>query len=319
MTPRALHPIGSGPDADLRSAARLAWASIAILSVTGAIMFAVSGNSQAMKTAWIEDLVSMVPPIAFLLALRSARRPPDAEYINGRWRAFDITFLVSAVALTGVGLALLYDGMKVMLEREHTTIGSVRVGHRLVWHGWIMIGALLLTAGPAVLLGRAKLKLARRLQLKPLHTDADMNKADWMTALAGAAGIAGIGMGVWWADAGAAVVIAGSVLKDGVSNLRHAMRDLLDARAEALERGQLEPLTAAVRDAVEALDGIDSCELRLHEEGLRLSGVLVLTTSDDRNLRARLRDAKAAARAVHWRIDDVTATLADRGPVQDGP
>lgn len=309
MTPRDDHPIGADAQADLQRASRLAWVSIIVLSALAAMMFAVAGNSQAMKTAWIEDVLSLVPPIAFLLALRSARKPPDAEYVNGRWRAFDITFLVSAVALTGVGIFLVYDGLSVLLKGEHTTIGAFEIGGQLVWHGWVMIGALLVSAGPPVLLGHAKLKLARRLQLKPLHTDADMNKADWMTALAGIAGIVGIGFGLWWADAGAAIVIAGSVLKDGVSNLKHAMRDLLDARAEALERSQLEPLTAEVRKAVEALEWVDRCDLRLHEEGMRLSGVLLLAMSDDRHLPARLRKAEDVARAVHWRLDELTATL----------
>lgn len=313
MTPRNDHPIGAEAAADLRRAGRLAWASIVLLGAVTVMMYAASGNSQVMKTAWIEDVLSMVPPIALLFALRAARKPPDAEYVNGHWRAFDITFLVSAVALTGVGIGLVYDGLSVLVKGEHTTIGGVEIGGRLIWHGWVMIAALLASAVPPVLLGRAKLKLARRLQLKPLHTDADMNKADWMTALAGIGGIIGIGFGLWWADAAAAIVIAGSVLKDGASNLKHAMRDLLDARAEALERGQLEPLTAEVRKAVERLDWVDRCDLRLHEEGMRLSGVLLLATSDEANVRARLREAEAVARAVHWRIDEVTATLVEAG------
>lgn len=309
MIPRAHHPLPADVDADLRRAERLCWLSIVAMAAVGALMFAAMGDSQAMKTAWIEDVLSLVPPIAFLIAARAARKPPDAEYVNGRWRAFDINFLVAAVALTGVGVGLVYDGLHVLLKAEHTTIGAVDVFGIRLWHGWLMMGALLVSALPPVVLGRAKLKLARRLQLKPLHTDADMNKADWMTALAGIGGVAGIGFGLWWADAAAALFIAGSVLKDGAGNLLHAVRDLMDSRAETLERGDPEPLAAKVRRAVAALDWVEACDVRLHEEGMRLSGVVVVTPVDERNLRARLRQAEETARAVHWRIDHVAARV----------
>lgn len=318
MIPRAHHPLPADVEADLRRAERLCWLSILMLSGVAALMFAAMGDSQAMKTAWIEDMLSLVPPIAFLVAARAARRPPDADYVNGRWRAFDINFLIAAVALAGVGVGLVYDGLHALLKAEHTTIGAVDVAGVRLWHGWLMVGALLVSALPPVLLGHAKLKLARRLQLKPLHTDADMNKAHWMTALAGIGGIVGIGFGLWWADAVAALVIAGSVLKDGAGNLVHAMRDLQDGRIETLERGDPDPLATKVRRAVAALDWVQACDVRLHEEGMRVSGVVVVTPVDDRNLRARLREAADIARAVHWRMDCVSVELGEAGARGEG-
>lgn len=294
----------------MRRAVALEWWTVGLMAAVTALMALSAGNSQAMKTAWVEDLLSLVPPLAFLAAAHFARKPPDAEYVNGRHRAFDITFLVSAVALTGVGIGLVYDGLHALLSRTHPAIGGVEVAGTLVWQGWLMIGALLVSTVPPVVLGRMKLKVARELQLKPLHTDADMNKADWMTGLAGVAGILGIGMGWWWADAAAALVISGSVLHDGVRNLKGAMRDLHDARPEKLERDDPDPQAEAVRDAVQALDGVQACAVRLHEEGPRLSGVLyVRPEAAARGCDAAwLRACEDAARAVHWRLDEVTAT-----------
>lgn len=300
----------------MRRAVALEWWTVALMAAVTGIMYLAAGNSQAMKTAWVEDLLSLVPPSAFLAAARFARKPPDGEYVNGRNRAFDVTFLVAAVALTGVGIGLVYDGLHALLSRTHPGIGGVEVAGTLVWQGWLMIGALLVSSVPPVVLGRMKLKVARELQLKPLHTDADMNKADWMTGLAGVGGVLGIGMGWWWADAVAALVISGSVLHDGVSNLKGAMRDLHDARPEAVERGDPDPLPDAVRDAVLAVDGVQACAVRLHEEGPRLCGVLYVHARDDATgCSARwLRACEDAARAVHWRIDEVTATrVADVG------
>jgi divalent metal cation (Fe/Co/Zn/Cd) transporter len=316
---RAHRPLPSPQQALMRRAIRLEWWTVALMAAVTALMYAAAGNSQAMKTAWIEDLLSLVPPLAFLAAARFARKPPDAEYVNGRVRAFDITFLVSAVALTGVGLGLVYDGLHALLSRTHPGIGGVEVAGTLVWQGWLMIAALLVSTVPPVVLGRMKLKVARELELKPLRTDADMNKADWMTGLAGVGGVLGIGMGWWWADAAAALVISGSVLHDGVSNLKGAMRDLHDARPERLQRGEPDPLADRVRDAVQALDWVRACAVRLHEEGPRLSGVLYVQARDgaERPTDAqRLREAERTARDVHWRVDEVTATLVEGRPAQ---
>lgn len=319
MIPRPDRPLPAHQQALLRRAVRLEVATIVLMAMVVVLMYLAAGNSQAMKTAWIEDLLSLVPPLAFIAAARFARHSPDGEYLNGSMRAFDITFLVSAVALTGVGIGLVYDGLHALLSRTHPGIGGVEVAGTLVWQGWLMIGALLLSTLPPVVLGRKKLAVARELQLKPLHTDADMNKADWMTGLAGIGGVLGIGMGWWWADAAAALVISGSVLRDGASNLKAAMRDLHDARPETLERGKPDPLCTQVRAAVQSLPWVRACEVRLHEEGPRLCGVLRIQArehADAFDPAARLREAERSARAVHWRIDEVTATLVADPKVQ---
>lgn len=308
---RAWRPLPPAQEALLRRAERVEWLTVFLLSAVVLMMFLVVGQSQAMKTAWVEDMLSLVPPIAFLVAARFSRKPPDGEYINGHARAFDVAFLVAAVALTGVGVALVYGSASALLQQEHATVGVVEIGGRVVWQGWLMIAALVVSSIPPVLLGRPKMRLARELHLKPLHTDADMNKADWMTGLTGVVGVVGIGAGWWWADAASALVISASVLRDGLGNLRKVMRDLHDARPETIERGRGDPAVGRVRSAVEALDWVVACDVRLHEEGPRLSGVVTVTPRDARALPARLAQAHAAARTAHWRIDNITVSLVD--------
>ncbi len=97
-----------------------------------------------------------------------------------------------------------------------------------VWLGWLMIAVMAVTAVPPVIVGRLKLGLARELHDKVLYADADMNKADWMTSLGT---IVGSSASEWFVVDGcaAAVFIAGSIVHDGVSNLRAAVVDLMDA------------------------------------------------------------------------------------------
>ena len=317
VRPRVPRALPRPQQAALARARRLCWWSLILLSAVSVMMYAAMGGSQAMKTALVEDVLSLLAPLSFLVACRFQRAGADDEYVNGRARAFDINFLISAVALTGVGLGLVWDGLHTLLTGAHPVIGTVAIGDRVFWQGWLMMAVLALSAVPPVLLGRAKLRLARELSLKPLHTDADTNKADWMTALAGIVGIAGIGFGLWWADAAAALFIAGSVLHDGVGNLRGAIRDLHDARPQQLDRSDPDPIARQVRDAVAALPWVAGCRVRLHEEGFRICGALFVRAIDDVVDGAHLRAAHDAARDVHWRIDEIVVTLESEEPDAD--
>ena len=70
-----------------RRAVRLEWISIAyLLTAIGAIYFTL-GSSQAMKGAWLEDTLSLAPPIAFLIAARVRYKRPNARFAYGYHRA----------------------------------------------------------------------------------------------------------------------------------------------------------------------------------------------------------------------------------------
>ena len=215
----------------LRRAIRLEWISIAFLVFAVTLVGLVLGNSQAMKAAWAEDLLSLAPPIAFLVAVRIIRLPHTPKRPYGYHRSVGVAHLVAGVALAGMGSFLIYDSGVGLITAEHPSIGSVELFGQVFWLGWLMIGAMVVTGVPPVFLGRAKMKLAEDLHDKVLYADADMNKADWMTALGSIIGVTGIGLGLWWLDAVAALFISFTILSDGVKNMRSAIRDLMDARA----------------------------------------------------------------------------------------
>ncbi|HTV00620.1 MAG TPA: cation transporter [Luteitalea sp.] len=235
---------------DLRQARRLAWWTIGWMISVIAIVGATAGSSQAMKTAWLEDILSLIPAVVFLVALRQEGRAPNERFPHGFLRANGIAFLVSAVALSGMGGFLLVESLRTLAQREHVSILPLAVGNTTVWSGWLMIGALLYSVIPPVLLARRKLPLARRLQDKVLHTDAMMQKADWMTGAAGAAGVLGVGLGLWWADALAAGVISFSILHDGIGALRTASAELIDGAPRSLDGTDLADDARALIEAL---------------------------------------------------------------------
>ena len=226
----------------LDRAIRLEWWTLAWMASIIALLALVLGSSQAMRTAWIEDILSLLPPAAFLIAEKFSRRSPSRRFPYGLQRFNSIAFLASAVALTVLGALLFVESAWKLVMAEHPTIGSVALFGEEVWLGWLMIAALIYSCVPPVILGRMKLPLAKQLQDKTLHTDADMNKADWMTGAAAVGGIVGVGFGLWWADALAAILISVDVLRDGLRALRISTVELADGAPRRLDAADLAPI-----------------------------------------------------------------------------
>lgn len=248
MTERRGHP--KEIRADMAAAVRLEWWnigwSISYITAMGLAM----GSSQAMKTAWIEDTLGLIPPLAFLIAARYEARPANNRFHYGFDRVNGLGFMIAAVALTAVGVLLLKDAVTALVAAEHVSIGSVRIMGHDVWLGWFMLAAQAYATVPPLIVGRMELPLAQRLRDKLLHTDALMNKANWQTGVAGFLGVAGLGFGYWWADSVAAAIISASIILDGAKSLRVATAELVDGVPCALDSSKLSAEAAAVGKAL---------------------------------------------------------------------
>ena len=257
---------------DLGRARRLAWWSIGLLATIIAVMGVTMQGSQAMRTAWVEDLLSLVPPIVFLISARLEDRPATQRFPFGFQRVNSLAFLIAAVALASMGTVLLWAAAHTLLSGERVTIGLVSLGGIDTWAGWPMLAALAYSVVPPVILGRLKLPVAERLQDKVLHTDAMMNKADWQTGLAGMAGVAGLGLGLWWADAAAAGLIALSILHDGVRAMRIATAELIDGTPRALDKDEPADDAAALERSLRAR--FPGAEVKLRQTGPYIRAVV---------------------------------------------
>jgi divalent metal cation (Fe/Co/Zn/Cd) transporter len=77
------------------------------------------GASQALRVAWVENMLALIPPIAFLVAARRTRKPPTPDHPYGYHRSVAVGHLTSAVALLAVGLLLVEDSAMALLRQEH--------------------------------------------------------------------------------------------------------------------------------------------------------------------------------------------------------
>lgn len=314
MTSSAIARLPEDRREDFRRARRLeAWTIAYLVSAIG-FMAAVFSSSQAMKTVWFEDMLSLAPPVLFLLGTRFSARPPDRWYPYGLLRLVSVAYLGASVALLCMGGYLLADAALNLIEAEHPTVGGISIFGHVIWLGWLMLLPLLWSTLPSVFLARARLPLADRLHDKILLADAEMARADWMTGAAAMAGLFGLAFGFWWADSAAAALISLDILRDGVRNIRAASNDLMNRRPQRLPELEPDPLPDRLAEMLRGLDWVEDAAVRLREEGHLLSGEAFVVPRHTDRLPERIEQAAKAACDSDWRLCELVISPVRRLP-----
>ncbi|GGB76288.1 Co/Zn/Cd cation transporter [Flavobacterium suaedae] len=299
---------------ELNRAKRLEYITILYQLSVVILMYLVMGSSQAMKTAWLEDALGIVPSISFLIALKISDKGPDHKFQYGYHKVFSIAYLTGSIALFGMGCFLIVDSIISLINTEHPSIGSIMLFGQQIWMGWIMIGVLIYSAIPAMILGFKKLPIAKKLHNKILYTDAAAQKADYMTAFAAIVGIIGIGAGLWWADACAAIIISGSVLKDGYTNLKTAILDLMDRRPVHIDSSGEDELIAKVEEYVKSWEWVKDAKSRFREHGQVYYGEIFIVADGNYPLPQYTENSLHDLKNFHWKLHDVVITIVKQLP-----
>lgn len=289
-----------------RKAVRLEWVSVGYWLTAIVLLYFTLGQSQAMKAAWVEDILALFPAVAFLVASRFRHRPPNGRFPWGYHRAITVAYTVATVALFALGAYIAIDSVDKLLRGTHPPIGMVEVLDAQVWLGWLMLGALAYSGIPPVIIVRMKRPLAEALHDKVLFADAKMNRADWLTACAAAAGVIGVGLGLWWADSVAALVIAADILHDGQRYLRASVSDLMDKWPRTYDEAKPHPAAERVKQEVAAVPWIAEAAVRMREHGHTITGdVWVVPAGSEAGLTERLEALSDRLPDLDWRVHDV--------------
>ncbi|UOQ57332.1 cation transporter [Leucobacter allii] len=290
----------------LRRAVRWQIFTICYTAVTITSVAFVLGSSQAMKTAWIEDMLSLLPQLAFLVALVFIRRKPTPKHPYGQHRAMSVGHLVGGVALLAVGASLAVESALGLIRAEHPSIGTVNLFGHTIWLGWLMVSVMaVVVVGPVFLYGPAKAKLAPVLHNKLLYADADMAKADWQTNAASIVGVLGVGIGWWWLDGAAAVFISLGIIWDGVRNTKAAVADLMDQRARTFDDTRRHPLADVIHAYLAELDWVAESGIRMRDEGQVFHVEVFVVPTDGRITVDRAEALAGAVQGLDWKIQDV--------------
>ncbi|GAA1831610.1 cation diffusion facilitator family transporter [Agromyces salentinus] len=289
---------------DLRKAVKIEVFTICYTTVTILVVALVLGNSQAMKTAWVEDILSLTPQVAFLVALVFVRRKPTRNFPYGLHRAMSVGHLVAGVALFVVGATLAYEAISGFLSGDHPTIGTIVLFGSSVWLGWVMVAVMALIAIGPPFYGRYKLKLAKPLHNKLLYADADMATADWHTNAASIVGVLGIGVGLWWLDSAAALFISVGIVWDGVRNTRTAILGLIDKRATTYDEKAVHPLIAEAATMLRGLPWVADAAVRMRDLGQVFHVEAYVVPVDPRTPVSAYESAARAIAALDWKVQD---------------
>lgn len=298
----------------LRSAIRWEWFTIGYTASTIAVIALVVGGSQAMKTAWIEDMLSLIPQVAFLLALLLIRRRPSRAFPFGLHRVMGIGHLVAGVALLAVGGNLAFESASGLIRGEHPAIGTVALFGQTIWLGWLMVAVMSVTIVGPFIYGNAKAKLAPKLHNKVLYADADMAKADWTTTAASIVGVLGVGIGWWWLDGAAALFISLGIVWDGYRNTRAALRDLVDQRARTVDDSESHPLIERIVSDLERQPWVHEAGVRMRDMGQVFHVEAFVVPRHAHLSTAKLEAARRAIIELDWKMQDVSIV-----PVADLP
>ncbi|GGR21685.1 cation transporter [Agromyces mediolanus] len=299
----------------LKKAIRWELFTIVYTSITITVVAFVVGGSQAMRTAWIEDMLSLLPQLAFLTAVIFVRRRPTVKHPYGLHRAMGVGHLVAGIALLAVGLNLAVEAVTGLIAAEHPTIGTVQLFGQTIWLGWLMIAVMVIVVvGPVFIYGPAKAKLAPVLHNKLLYADADMAKADWQTNAASIVGVLGIGLGIWWLDGAAALFISIGIVWDGVRNTKGAVIDLMDQRARSYDDKQPHPLAGEITRYLRGLPWVLDAGVRLRDEGqvFHVEAFVV-----PRRVKVRTETLSAASEGIarlDWKVQDVVVVPVEQLP-----
>ena len=304
----------------IRKAVRWEVFTIVYTSITIAVIALVVGESQAMRTAWIEDMLSLIPQIAFLTALLFVRRRPTRKHPYGLHRAMGVGHLVAGVALLAVGLNLAVEAVTGLIAGEHPTIGTVQLFGQTVWLGWLMVAVMLVViVGPVFFYGPAKAKLAPVLHNKLLYADADMAKADWQTTVASIVGVLGVGVGLWWLDGAAALFISLGIIWDGFRNTRTAVVDLMDQRARTFDSTKPHPLARDIVSYLRSRPWVEAAAVRMRDQGQVFHIEAFVVPHRRAVTLAELTAAAEGIADLDWKVQDVVVVPVDELPDEADP
>jgi cation diffusion facilitator family transporter len=293
-----------------KKADQLEWLSFSLMLSCVVVIYFTLGQSQAMRAVFIEDIIALVPPIAYLLATHFRFRKPNERFPYGYQSCVAVGFFVAAVALIGLGAMVFLEAVMKLIEREHPTIGMKELFGKQIWLGWIMIPALCYTIACEFTMGQLKKPYANDLHDKTLGADARMNRADFLTGLSGILGVTGVAFGFWWADSLAAAVIGFEVLRDGWENLHASITDLLDERPTDLE-GEPDDVGEKLRRRVKTLSWVRDADVRLREEGNLVTGEVFVVPHTTDGITTRYAELQKVAREVDWRFYDLSFVPVD--------
>lgn len=223
-----------------------------------------------------------------LVAVRTSRKPADAEHPYGHGRAENLAAFAEGLVLMLTAALIAFEAIRRLVT------GGVTVnpaGYAFA----LLITTLLIEAGRAGILRR----VGRLVASEAMLADATNRLSDVLATLGVLAGLIGVRVGLTWADSVAALVVAAIVAR-AAAMLAWRSGDILIDRAPAGAESQL-------RRAISGVTGVREVRsVRVRRSGPQLIGDANIATGRMLSVEAAgalADDVKARARSVLPTLD----------------
>jgi cation diffusion facilitator family transporter len=224
---------------------RITWISVAVNIVLTAMQLVVGfiAHSQSLIADAMHTLSDIVADAFVLFANRKGAEAADEDHPYGHGRFETAASLVLGLLLAGTGAGILISAA----GRLQDIGGAPPVGVAAMW-------AAIFTLAAKEGLFRYMLAKAERLRSPMLVANAWHARADALSSLVVAAGIAGALIGFNFADAVAAIIVGAMIVRAGFTFAWTAIRELIDTGLSAEE-------VEAIRHTIASTSGV----LSMHE------------------------------------------------------
>ncbi|MDK9725886.1 MAG: cation diffusion facilitator family transporter [Sterolibacteriaceae bacterium MAG5] len=224
---------------------RITWVSVVVNVILTAmqVVVGVVAHSQSLIADAMHTLSDVVADGFVLWANRRSAEAADADHPYGHGRYETAASLVLGLLLmaTGAGILLAAAG------RLQDLGNAPAVGVAAVW-------AALATLAAKEGLFRYMLATAERLRSPMLVANAWHARADALSSLVVAAGVGGSVLGFPYADAVAAIVVGGMIVKAGAGFAWEAIRELIDTGLDVEEVATIRRVLAQTPGVVDLHD-----------------------------------------------------------------
>jgi len=230
---------------------RATWAGVLLNAplAIGKIVAGVAAQSHALVADGVHSLSDLASDAAVIWALGHSHRPPDDDHPFGHGRFETLATLAVAAMLTLAAIGILIDACLRIINPPDTAPGVIAL--------WV--------AGFSIALKEALYHytkaVARRTGSAMMEANAWHHRSDAASSVVALAGIAAAIMGVAWADALGAAIIAIMLGRVAWIYGRPAISELVDTAPS-------EEVAASVMRALMATPGVrDAHDLRLRNVG----------------------------------------------------
>jgi cation diffusion facilitator family transporter len=239
----------------------LASVAIGLVLVVSKLVVGVLTGSLGILSEAVHSLFDLAASTFTLVAVRTARKPADREHPYGHGRAENLAAFTE-------GILLLITAFVIGFEAVHRLVAGGPPVNPAGYAFVLLIGSLLIETGRAIILKRVAVLASSEAML----ADATDRVADVLTNLGVIAGLIGVRLGLPWADALAAGLVAIIIVRAAV---RVAWRsgDILIDRAPAGAEREL-------RELIQGVDGVREVRsVRVRRSGPNLIGDARIATS----------------------------------------